>query len=124
MSVHLSLTDRRAGGRQLGARARRWWVALLVAVLCGVAAPARGQQAGVDSSSVVPSGVVAENAAGVGTAPAGISPLPPPATGEAYRHVFLAFGIAWALILGYALMLNRRIAAAERDLRRLNDPGA
>lgn len=52
--------------------------------------------------------------------PATVSdPLPAPNFTRAYWHVFLAFGIAWALVLGYVVLLNRRMADAERDLGRM-----
>lgn len=55
----------------------------------------------------------------VQTAAAAPAALPAPGTQRAYWHVFLAFGIAWALLLGYVVLLNRRLAEAERDLARL-----
>jgi hypothetical protein len=46
-----------------------------------------------------------------------------PRSGRAYSHVFLAFGIAWALMLGFVVALGRRFAAVERDLARLGAGG-
>lgn len=37
---------------------------------------------------------------------------------RAYRHVFLAFGIAWLLILLYALILDKRLGELERRINR------
>lgn len=38
---------------------------------------------------------------------------------RAYLHVFLAFGIAWVLLLIYAVSLGNRFKRLERDLERL-----
>jgi CcmD family protein len=46
-----------------------------------------------------------------------------PRSGRAYSHVFLAFGIAWALMLGFVVVLGRRFAAVERDLSQLRAGG-
>lgn len=35
---------------------------------------------------------------------------------RAYRHVFLAFGVAWLLVLAYALVLGRRLGELERRI--------
>ena len=37
---------------------------------------------------------------------------------RAYLHVFLAFGIAWLMILGYGVTLGRRFNRLEEDLER------
>lgn len=41
---------------------------------------------------------------------------------RAYLHVFLAFGIAWVLIFGYAVTLGKRFNRLEQDLERFNRP--
>jgi CcmD family protein len=40
----------------------------------------------------------------------------PPATLRAYAHVFIAFGLAWLFLFGYALSLGRRFRRLEHDL--------
>ena len=38
--------------------------------------------------------------------------------GRGYTHVFIAYAIAWVLVLGWALSIARRLAAVERELDR------
>lgn len=40
----------------------------------------------------------------------------PPATLRAYAHVFIAFGLAWLFLFGYALSLGRRFRRLEQDI--------
>lgn len=40
----------------------------------------------------------------------------PPATLRAYAHVFIAFGLAWLALFGYALSLGRRFRRLEQDV--------
>jgi CcmD family protein len=53
------------------------------------------------------------------------SPLPaaqapaPPRTLRAYWHVFIAFGLAWLFLFGYALSLGRRFRNLEREVEAL-----
>ena len=65
--------------------------------------------------------LAAQEAAGAGVVAQASDPLPVPSFQRAYLHVFLAFGIAWALLLGYVVLLNRRLGEAERDLERLRE---
>jgi hypothetical protein len=89
---------------------------LVLMLLCaGAPAAAEAQERGAADRS--PPEVIAPQTG------AELSPLPPPATDRAYRHVFLAFGVAWALILVYGVVLARRVAAAERDVSRLVERG-
>lgn len=95
--------------------ARRWLrraaaLAMLLAVCGGGAAVASAQETGA---------VPAPTTLAFAQDEAAISVLPPPATQRAYRHVFIAFGVTWALILGYGVLLSRRVNAAERDVERL-----
>lgn len=46
-------------------------------------------------------------------------PLPTPSHRRAYWHLFIAFGLAWALMFGYVVFLDRRIRDARRDLDRM-----
>jgi CcmD family protein len=48
---------------------------------------------------------------------------PPPRTLRAYWHVFIAFGLAWTLLFGYAIVLGRRFGALERQVKRLEGSG-
>jgi len=41
--------------------------------------------------------------------------------GRPYWHVFLAYAIGWALILGWVVSIARRLGRVER---RLQDPGS
>jgi CcmD family protein len=58
------------------------------------------------------------------TEPSGL-PLnaPPPTTLRAYWHVFAAFAIAWLLLFGYTLVLGRRFATLDREIRQLRAEG-
>jgi len=53
------------------------------------------------------------------------APLPgqqapaPPRTLRAYWHVFIAFGLAWVFLFGYALSLGRRFRNLEREVEAL-----
>lgn len=39
---------------------------------------------------------------------------------RAYWHVFIAFGITWALIFGFALSIGRRFGSLEEEIQRLS----
>lgn len=67
-------------------------------------APARAQD------SIPAATAVAQPAA---TAPAVHTP---PATLRAYAHVFIAFGLAWLFLFGYALSLGRRFRRLEQEI--------
>ena len=113
-------------GAMKGRRARRVMLSLLalVALFLLPPAPARGQESGGTGGSV-PADATADPADDGFTAPPAApagEPFVAPRSGRAYGHVFLAFGIAWALMLGFVLVLGRRFTAVERDLSRLR-PG-
>jgi len=40
----------------------------------------------------------------------------PPRTLRAYWHVFIAFGLAWLFLFGYALSLGRRFRKLENEI--------
>jgi CcmD family protein len=40
-------------------------------------------------------------------------------TMRAYWHVFIAFGVVWLLLFGYALTVGRRFGKLEEEVRRL-----
>ena len=83
--------------------------------------PARGQEAGgVNGGAAVEA--TADGSDAQAAPPAG-ELLVAPRSGRAYSHVFLAFGIAWALMLGFVVVLGRRFAAVERDLSQLRAGG-
>lgn len=42
-----------------------------------------------------------------------------PRTLRAYWHVFIAFGITWLLLFGYAVSVGRRFGRLEQELGRL-----
>ena len=123
MNGRIRVGRRGRRGRPFMRDARRWGIGLLAAALLGVSGPVRGQDNASDTTEAPSSGAVTGRAGGDELPTAGISPLPPPATDRAYLHVFLAFGIAWVLILGYVVLLHRRLAAAERDAGRLRGTG-
>lgn len=54
--------------------------------------------------------------AGGGEAPAQAAP---PRSMRAYWHVFIAFGITWALIFAFALSIGRRFGQLELEVQRL-----
>lgn len=72
-------------------------------------------------SSLLPeaAGGTIDTADSAGFAEVASDPLPTPSHRRAYLHLFIAFGIAWALILVYVAFLDRRIREARRDLERL-----
>ena len=43
----------------------------------------------------------------------------PPRTLRAYWHVFIAFGLAWLFLFGYALSLGRRFRKLEHEVEAL-----
>ena len=97
----------------------------LAALLLLLPTAARGQETGgADGGAAVEATAqpAAEHSAVPPAAPAG-ELLVAPRSGRAYNHVFLAFGIAWALMLGFVVMLGRRFAAVERDLSRFRTEG-
>lgn len=44
----------------------------------------------------------------------------PPRTLRAYWHVFIAFGLAWVLLFGYAISVGRRFSRLEQEVRSLH----
>ena len=89
---------------------KRLWILLLTAALLGSGGLA------ITPGEAIPGGVTiaAAQEAAAQPAPAALDP----STRRAYRHVFIAFGVAWALMLGYVIMLDRRYAVVERALER------
>jgi len=79
----------------------------LLALGGSAVSPAKGMLAAVTSAA-------AQESAAVAPAPAQLDP----STRRAYRHVFIAFGVAWGLMLGYVYMLDRRYALVERARER------
>ena len=107
--------------RRFERRAVRFLVGL-AALTVLLASPARGQESGGpggDAPVEASADPTAERSPAQPAAPAG-EPFVAPRSGRAYNHVFLAFGIAWALMLGFIVVLGRRFAAVERDLLRLH----
>jgi CcmD family protein len=48
--------------------------------------------------------------------PPGAQAPAPPRTLRAYWHVFIAFGLAWLFLFGYALSLGRRFRKLEHEV--------
>jgi CcmD family protein len=104
---------------------RRFSIALL-ALFALAAAPAVHAQApaGEAASSTAP---VSAPAAGVQSAPAANAPssassLPrytPPRTMRAYAHVFVAYAVAWLLLVGYMVFLSRKFKRVEEQVAAL-----
>ncbi|MFL5385442.1 MAG: CcmD family protein [Longimicrobiaceae bacterium] len=46
----------------------------------------------------------------------GVQAPAPPRTLRAYWHVFIAFGLAWLFLFGYALSLGRRFRNLEHEV--------
>lgn len=54
---------------------------------------------------------------GVSTAQAqGGSPLASQTLGRGYWHVFIAYAVAWLLVLGWAISIARRLSKVEREI--------
>jgi len=83
----------------------------LAAVLAASLALALPPAARASAQSAPPAAVAAQTA-----------PLPgeqasaPPRTLRAYWHVFIAFGLAWLFLFGYAISLGRRFRKLEREV--------
>ncbi|MFL5537493.1 MAG: CcmD family protein [Longimicrobiaceae bacterium] len=75
--------------------------------------------------AVTPAGPIAAQSAAPPAAVTQSAPLPstqapaPPRTLRAYWHVFIAFGLAWLFLFGYALSLGRRFRNLEREVEAL-----
>ena len=109
---------------------RRFSVALLALVALAAApavyaqAPAGETASEAAASSSAP---VSAPAAGVQAAPAAdatssASSLPrytPPRTLRAYAHVFVAYAVAWLLLLGYMVFLSRKFKRVEEQVAAL-----
>ena len=97
----------------------------LVALALLLPTPARGQEAGGGNGGAAVEATAdpaADGSVAQAAPPAG-ELLVAPRSGRAYSHVFLAFGIAWVLVLGFVVVLGRRFAAVERDLSQLRAGG-
>jgi CcmD family protein len=83
--------------------------------LAAVAAAALTLSLAPAPSAVAQDSIPAATAVAQPTAPAyGVQT--PPATLRAYAHVFIAFGLAWLALFGYALSLGRRFRRLEQDI--------
>ena len=89
--------------------------------LAFAAAPVRAQ----DSTAASPSTAATASpstAAPVTAAPtsSGLPTEPaPPRTLRAYKHVWIAFTLAWLLLFGYVVSVGRRFGKVERELESL-----
>jgi len=46
----------------------------------------------------------------------GGSPLASQTLGRGYWHVFIAYAVAWLLVLGWAISIARRLSKVEREI--------
>lgn len=83
--------------------------AAIAAALALAAAPAPPASA----QAAAPPAAVTQPAA---SALPGAQAPAPPRTLRAYWHVFIAFGLAWLFLFGYALSLGRRFRNLEREV--------
>ncbi len=96
---------------------------LLFAMLVLASAVVSPLTASADAGSVAP-GAQAEQAATSGTQGIQAGDLPaqsaPARSMRPYWHVFIAFGITWALIFGFALSIGRRFGRLEVEIQRMS----
>ena len=104
-------------------RIHRSRLALALAVAIGLSfggTPAHAQ----DSAAVAPQAAAPAptSAATTASSPAS-SGLPtepaPPRTLRAYKHVWIAFTLAWVLLFGYVVSVGRRFSKVEREVESL-----
>jgi CcmD family protein len=114
---------------------RRFSIALLALVALAatpaVHAQAPGGEPATEAASAASSSApVSAPAAGVQAAPPAAAPssastLPsytPPRTFRAYAHVFVAYAVAWLLLLGYMVFLSRKFKRVEEQVAALARP--
>jgi CcmD family protein len=97
---------------------------LVLALVLALATPAFAPSVRAQAAPAQQTGAPAEApaAAPAASAPAS-SGLPteqaPPRTLRAYKHVWIAFTIAWLLLFGYVISVGRRFARLEREVEAL-----
>jgi CcmD family protein len=106
---------------------RRIRIALLALAALAAAPAARAQapagEAATEAAAAASAGAHVSAPAPAADAPsAAASGLPrytPPRTMRAYTHVFVAFAVAWALLLGYMVFLARKFRRVEEQVAAL-----
>jgi len=84
-------------------------VAAILTLAATLAGPASAQAAAPPAAVTQPSA----------SALPGVQAPAPPRTLRAYWHVFIAFGLAWLFLFGYAVSLGRRFRSLEREVEAL-----
>lgn len=97
--------------------------ALIAAPVARAQAPAGETATGAAASASAGAPVSADAPAPAAAPSAGTSSgLPrytPPRTLRAYTHVFIAFAVAWVLLLGYMVFLSRKFRRVEEQVAAL-----
>lgn len=105
----------------------RRFIPTLALCLLTAAVPVAAQEGApsVTEATLVQVDPAADAAQPAGPVSSGLPQVaPPPRTLRAHWHVFVAFAVAWGLLFGYALLLARRSAALEEQVKRLEGSGA
>lgn len=109
-------TNRRRSPSAPGRPWRVWAVAIVVLLVLSPlplaslvsSAPGGAAHALAAAAAVVP---------GISTVQAqGGSPLASQTLGRGYWHVFIAYAVAWLLVLGWAISIARRLSKVEREI--------
>ena len=105
---------------------RRIRIALLALAALAAAPAARAQAPAGETATEAAAAASAGAPVAAPPAPAADAPsasgLPrytPPRTMRAYTHVFVAFAVAWALLLGYMVFLARKFRRVEEQVAAL-----
>lgn len=100
---------------------------LLLALAALAAVPAARAQAPAGEAATASSAgapvstpAPAAAAAAPSSAASGLPRYTPPRTLRAYAHVFIAFTVAWVLLLGYMVSLSRKFKRVEEQVAALS----
>lgn len=108
-ATRLSATNRRRTACAVGVLAL---LALLLLPASALVAPATPGGAHALAAETVVSPVPPAQAQGG----QGGSPLASQTLGRGYWHVFIAYAVAWLLVLGWAISIARRLSKIEREI--------
>jgi CcmD family protein len=102
---------------------RRIRIALLALAALAAVPAARAQapagETATEAAAGAPVSAPAPTADAPSAAASGLPRYTPPRTMRAYTHVFVAFAVAWALLLGYMVFLARKFRHVEEQVAAL-----